>query len=215
VHSRRALLSAQPDAAPARAREPRRAVRHGHRPARPRPPIPRTLAEAIHGPVIGPHSPTFAEAAHVYNERFDNVLPQAIARPLSVEDVQGAVRWAVAHDVRLAARSGGHSYAGYSTLSGAVVLDLRLMRSIRVDRIVGTATIGTGAQLIDIYAALAAHGATLPAGSCPSVGIAGHALGGGMGLAGRAFGLATARSTASLRTPLRSCTATPCAASST
>ena len=40
-----------------------------------------------------------------------------------------------------------------------------------------------------MYAALAAHGLTIPAGSCPSVGIAGHALGGGMGLAGRQFGL--------------------------
>jgi FAD/FMN-containing dehydrogenase len=53
----------------------------------------------------------------------------------------------------------------------------------------GTATIGAGAQLIDVYAGLAARGATLPAGSCPSVGIAGVTLGGGMGLAGRAFGL--------------------------
>ncbi|MGZ4229393.1 MAG: FAD-binding protein, partial [Solirubrobacteraceae bacterium] len=50
-------------------------------------------------------------------------------------------------------------------------------------------TVGAGAQLIDVYAALAAHGLTIPAGSCPSVGIAGHALGGGMGLAGRQFGL--------------------------
>jgi hypothetical protein len=40
-----------------------------------------------------------------------------------------------------------------------------------------------------VYAALAARGMAIPAGSCPSVGIAGHALGGGMGLAGRRFGL--------------------------
>lgn len=59
----------------------------------------------------------------------------------------------------------------------------------RFDRRAGTATIGTGVQLIDVYAGLAAHGATIPAGSCPSVGIAGVTLGGGMGLAGRAFGL--------------------------
>jgi FAD/FMN-containing dehydrogenase len=40
-----------------------------------------------------------------------------------------------------------------------------------------------------VYSALAARGVTIPAGSCPSVGIAGHALGGGMGLAARQFGL--------------------------
>ena len=52
-----------------------------------------------------------------------------------------------------------------------------------------TAIVGAGAQLIDVYAALARHGATVPAGSCPSVGIGGHALGGGMGLAARDRGL--------------------------
>ncbi|MGB0094430.1 MAG: FAD-binding oxidoreductase, partial [Solirubrobacteraceae bacterium] len=94
--------------------------------------------------------------------------------------------------VPIRARSGGHNYAGYSTLGGnGVVLDLRNMRGISVARGNGSVTIGTGSQLIDVYAALAAHGATIPAGSCPSVGIAGHAMGGGMGLAGRQFGLTT------------------------
>jgi FAD/FMN-containing dehydrogenase len=112
-----------------------------------------------------------------------------VARPLGSADVRRAVQWGVANDVRLRARSGGHSYAGYSTLSGGVVLDLRNLRSISIDARHRKATIGAGAQLIDVYAALAPHGLTIPAGSCPSVGIAGHALGGGMGLAGRRFGL--------------------------
>ena len=157
----------------------------------PGPPVPQTLKDAMRGPVITRGSRGFGQAAQVYNERFDHVTPRAVARPRSPEDVRGAVRWAVAHDVALVPRSGGHSYAGYSTVSGGVVLDLRLMRSLRVDRRSGTAWIGAGAQLIDVYAGLAARGATMPAGSCPSVGIAGHALGGGMGLAGRAWGLTT------------------------
>ena len=60
-----------------------------------------------------------------------------------------------------------------------------------VNRRAGTATIGVGAALIDVYAALNRNGVTIPAGSCPSVGVGGHALGGGMGLVGRAFGLAS------------------------
>ncbi len=119
----------------------------------------------------------------------DAVLPNFVARPLDAADVVTAVKWGVSHDVPLRARSGGHSYAGYSTLSGGVVLDLRNMRGIGINVNKRTATIGAGAQLIDVYAALAAHGLTIPAGSCPSVGIAGHAIGGGMGLAGRQFGL--------------------------
>jgi FAD/FMN-containing dehydrogenase len=133
----------------------------------------------------------FAQAAHVYNSRFDGVLPSLMARPLDAADARKAVQWAVAHGVPLRARSGGHSYAGYSTLSGGMALDLRNLRGISVDPHARTATIGAGSQLIDVYAALAARGVTIPAGSCPSVGIAGHALGGGMGLAGRKFGLTT------------------------
>ncbi|WP_018504047.1 FAD-binding oxidoreductase [Parafrankia discariae] len=53
----------------------------------------------------------------------------------------------------------------------------------------GIATIGAGAQLVDVYAQLAAAGAALPAGSCPTVGIAGLALGGGIGVVGRRHGL--------------------------
>jgi FAD/FMN-containing dehydrogenase len=118
-------------------------------------------------------------------------LPDAVARPLDALDVRDAVRWLVSRGVRTRARSGGHSYAGYSTREGGTVLDLRKLSRVSIDRRAGTATIGAGAQLIDVYAALNARGITIPAGSCPSVGIAGHALGGGMGLVGRAFGLAS------------------------
>jgi FAD/FMN-containing dehydrogenase len=143
----------------------------------------------MRGPVISRGARGFPAAARVYNERFDHVVPRAVARPLGAEDVRGAVRWAVANDVRLVARSGGHSYAGYSTVHDGVVLDMRMMRGIAVNRRSRTATVGAGAQLIDVYSRLAAGGVTLPGGSCPSVGIAGVTLGGGMGLAGRAFGL--------------------------
>jgi FAD/FMN-containing dehydrogenase len=143
----------------------------------------------IRGQVIKRGAPGFAQAAHVYNMRFDSVLPSLVARPVNAADVRTAVNWGVSNNVPLRARSGGHSYAGYSTLSGGMVLDLRNLHGVTVNTHAGTATIGAGSQLIDVYAALAARGVTIPAGSCPSVGIGGHALGGGMGLAGRKFGL--------------------------
>jgi FAD/FMN-containing dehydrogenase len=92
------------------------------------------------------------------------------------------------HGVRLAARGGGHSYAGYSTPDKGVVVDLSALKSITV-KSDGTAVVGAGARLIDVYAALAAHGRALPAGSCPTVGIAGSTLGGGIGVVARAYGL--------------------------
>ncbi|MHB8690591.1 MAG: FAD-binding oxidoreductase [Solirubrobacteraceae bacterium] len=157
----------------------RRPTRHG----------PRSLQQTIRGHVFTRGAPGFAAAAHVFNTRFDGVQPALVARPIDARDVRDAIRFTVAHGLGVRARSGGHSYAGYSTIEGGVMLDLRRLNQISVDKRSGTARIGAGAQLIDIYSTLAAHGATIPGGSCPSVGISGVTLGGGMGLAGRRLGL--------------------------
>jgi FAD/FMN-containing dehydrogenase len=90
--------------------------------------------------------------------------------------------------VHIVAKSGGHSYGGYSTTTG-VVVDLSRLAGISVGS--GRATIGPGARLGNIYDRLGARGIAIPAGTCPSVGIGGHVLGGGFGLASRAWGLAS------------------------
>jgi len=107
--------------------------------------------------------------------------------------VRALVKWADRYDIPLVARSGGHGYNGNSTSATAVVVDLD-----RLDRISfkdGRVTVGPAARTLAVYSALAARGTTIPAGSCPTVGIGGLALGGGMGLAGRAFGLTLDRVT--------------------
>ncbi len=151
--------------------------------------LPGSLQQAIRGHVFERGAPDFAAAAQLYNPRFDGVLPTAVARPVDSVDVRDAIRFTVVRGVPMRARSGGHSYAGYSTLSTGVVLDLRELSAITVNTSARTATVGAGAQLIDVSSALARAGATLPSGSCPSVGISGVTLGGGFGLAGRHFGL--------------------------
>src|ERR1700679_175322 len=147
------------------------------------------LQHAIRGHVFNRGQTGFVPAGYVFNPRFDHVLPDAVARPVDLTDVRDAIRFCTEHSVDVRARSGGHSYAGYSTASRGVVLDLRGLDRITVDQSSGTAIVGAGAQLIDVYSALAAHGLTVPGGSCPSVGIAGVTLGGGFGLAARHFGL--------------------------
>jgi FAD/FMN-containing dehydrogenase len=149
----------------------------------------RGLQGAIRGQVLMPDQPGFRTAAHLFNPRFDDVLPTALAIPVDARDLRDAIRFTVPRGIHVRARSGGHSYAGYSTLSDGVVLDLRKLNSISIDKRNATATIGAGSQLIDISSALADKGATLPAGSCPSVGVAGVTLGGGFGLASRHLGL--------------------------
>ena len=99
----------------------------------------------IRGQVIRRGASGFLQAAHVYNERFDSESPLAVARPNGAADVQAAVRWAVGHGVPLRARSGGHSYAGYSTCNGGLVIDLSPMRFVRVDPFAKTARVAGGA----------------------------------------------------------------------
>src|SRR5262245_60572248 len=146
----------------------------------------RSLARDVRGPVVTPADAAYGRARLVYNERFDSVRPLAIAQPVAAADVQTAVAWARRNKVRLAARSGGHSYEGYSTTTGLVV-DVRRLDGISMHPD-GTVTIGAGARMIDVEATLARHGRAIPTGSCATVGIAGLALGGGVGLASRAFG---------------------------
>ena len=86
----------------------------------------------------------------------------------------------------IAARSGGHSYAGWSSTTGLMV-DVGPMQSFRVDG--SRVTVGAGLRLIDFYTQLAARGLAVPGGSCPTVGIAGLTLGGGVGVLGRQYGL--------------------------
>src|SRR3954447_23144147 len=149
----------------------------------------RELARRVCGPVVRPDAGAYASAAQVYNTRFDGATPDAVVEPLDTRDVQAVLRWADRHDVRVASRSGGHSYAGYSTADQGVVVDLRRLSGIAVDRGRRRAGVGAGARMIEVVDALARHGGATPGGSCPTVGFGGLALGGGYGLASRTLGL--------------------------
>jgi FAD/FMN-containing dehydrogenase len=151
----------------------------------------KALAKELRGPVYARGSSGYDDQRRIVNSRYAGVEPLAVAQPETVGDVQTCVRWARENDVRLVPRAGGHSYAGYSTARDALQVDVRRMGGWHVDRGAGTARIGAGARMMQVYAGLADHGVTIPAGSCPTVGLAGLALGGGHGFASRRFGLTT------------------------
>ena len=148
----------------------------------------RELARLVNGAVISRTSPAYASARVSFNERFDGVRPLAVLRAAGAADVRQAILWARRHGIRIRARSGGHSYAGYSTVQDGLVIDLSALDKIAVQKATRSATVGAGALLIDMYARLAKAGATIPAGSCPMVGIGGLTLGGGVGFASRKLG---------------------------
>src|SRR5262245_46434000 len=147
------------------------------------------LRSALRGPVLARTDAGYQSARRVFDALYDPVRPLAIAQPLDAADVAAAVRWAAKTGMQIVARSGGHSYGGYSTVANGLVVDLSRPSGVAVTD--GHAVVGAGARLGDIYGGLASHRLAIPAGTCPSVGIGGHVLGGGFGLASRAWGLAS------------------------
>ncbi|MFE2869836.1 FAD-binding oxidoreductase [Embleya sp. NPDC059259] len=156
--------------------------------AAPEPPDWSALKARLDGRLLLPADQGYDVARLGFNELYDDQLPAAVARCNSAADVRICLDAARGHGVPIAARSGGHSYLGYSVPNDGLVLDLRPMAGVRV-RSDGTVRVGAGARLIEVYAALAQAGRLMPAGSCPTVGIGGLALGGGIGVLTRKYGL--------------------------
>ena len=149
-----------------------------------------TLDDAIEGRVVLPSSADYTAAKRLFNSRFDDSTPVAVVVVQSTDDVQRVVEFAARNGIKVAARSGGHSYIGASAANSAMIIDLRqLPGGISYDEDRGLATISAATQLDSVQTSLAAYDRSIPSGSCPTVGIAGLALGGGLGCDARRSGL--------------------------
>ncbi len=149
----------------------------------------RALARELRGDVVGRDDTGYDVARLLTSTRFDSIKPLAVAYCETADDVSRCVRWSQRHGLPLRARSGGHSYGGWSTVQGGLVVDVGRLGAVTVDAPAKTARVGAGTRLIDVYEALWRRRRTIPAGSCPTVGIAGLALGGGIGFSARRHGL--------------------------
>jgi FAD/FMN-containing dehydrogenase len=140
----------------------------------------------VGGEVLVAGSAGYESARRSQIARFDDVRPHAIVRCRVPEEVARALALAREEGRHVALRSGGHCFAGRSSTTG-IVIDLSGMDEVSVAD--DTVTVGAGARLADIYDALAARDRTIVGGCGPTVGIAGLALGGGLGILGRSHGL--------------------------
>ncbi|VBA59264.1 FAD-binding oxidoreductase [Mycobacterium attenuatum] len=148
------------------------------------------LSTAVGGRVIRPDDSQFATAKQVFNTNYNGSTPAVIVTPASAADVQKAMAFAGAHNLKVAARSGGHSYTGASTADGVMVLDLRqLPGGVDYNASTGQVTVTPATGLYAVHESLAEAGRGIPTGTCPTVGAAGHALGGGLGASSRHAGL--------------------------
>ena len=148
---------------------------------------PAEFAASLDGDVFTPDSSGYDAIRRPVDVAYRHVRPRLVVRCRSVSDVVRVLAYATTTGERITPRGGGHCFAGRSSTDG-IVLDLSGLDDISLTDD-GIATIGAGALLGEVYAALHVHGRTLPAGCGPTVGIAGLTLGGGIGLLGRQHGL--------------------------
>jgi FAD/FMN-containing dehydrogenase len=138
----------------------------------------RDLTSRFSGELIWPGEGRYDVARVPFNPRWSK-QPALIARCRHNTDVIAALTWASEHGQEIAVRSTGHHYGGFSSTDG-VVVDLSLMRGVRVDVGSGTARIGGGAISGDLQTAAWRSRLGAPTGVMPSTGV-GLLVGGGSG----------------------------------
>lgn len=150
-------------------------------------PIWRQLASRLQGTLLLPDAGTFAERAAPWALQYAMTLPQGIAQCSSEADVQTCIQWAQENKIPLVARSGGHSYGGYSTTTG-LLIDVSAMTNFAFNPSTGLLTVGAGARNRHIFEGCKDLGRAITHGRCLEVGVAGLVLGGGIGFDMRSHG---------------------------
>ncbi|HET6712336.1 MAG TPA: FAD-binding oxidoreductase [Actinomycetota bacterium] len=146
------------------------------------------LASILRGELVRSGDVNYEQHRKVWNGSIDR-FPALIARCTGAADVIAAVRFARAHGLLVAVRGGGHSFPGYSVCDGGMVIDLSLMKAVRVDPVDRTVRAQAGVLLGELDHETQAFGLVVPAGFVSHTGLAGLTLGGGIGFTMRRFGL--------------------------
>jgi aclacinomycin oxidase len=145
---------------------------------------------AAFGPVtVPPGDPRYENLVRGNNFRFVGD-PDEIRVVGSTDQVVRAVSDAVRSGRRIAARSGGHCFEGFSAEPEVrMLLDMSPMDAVGYDATRRAFAVQPGATLGHVYRTLAkGWGVTIPAGGCPEVGAGGHIAGGGYGPLSRRYG---------------------------
>lgn len=149
----------------------------------------RDLRASLKGTLLSPGEEGYDTARRVWNGMIDK-HPALIARCAESADVVRAVTFARERELLLAVRGGGHSFPGYSSCEGGLLIDLSPMRSVVVRPDARTAVAAGGAWGAHVDGATQMHSLVTTLGQISNTGIAGLTLGGGFGWLSRRFGLA-------------------------
>lgn len=136
---------------------------------------------------IYPSSPQYNTARLIFNKRFQ-YFPKAIFVPTTPQEVQYVVAVLKQYHLDFAIQSGGHCFEPGS-LSSDYILSLKNFNSIIPDIVNNQVYIGAGCILTTVINTLGQIDYAIPTGTCPTVGVTGLTLGGGIGLLSRTYGL--------------------------
>jgi FAD/FMN-containing dehydrogenase len=146
------------------------------------------LRTRFRGALLRPGEEGYDEARRVWNGAIDR-RPALIARCAGADDVSEAVRYARERDLVISVRGGGHAVAGHGVCEGGVMIDLSLMKAVRVDPAARTVRAAGGLLWAELDRATQPFGLATTGGIISHTGIGGLTLGGGLGHLMRRHGL--------------------------
>jgi len=147
-----------------------------------------TFERSLRGRLIRSTDADYDTARALYNGMIDK-RPRLIARCVDAADVITAVNFAGEQELLLAIRGGGHNGPGLGSCDDGLVIDLSMMKSVRVDPESRTVRVDAGCTSGDVDHATHAFGLAVPFGIVSTTGVAGLTLGGGTGYLTRKYGL--------------------------
>ena len=138
-----------------------------------------TFVRGLAGTAFRPGDLVYERLRKGYAAKYD-AHPALIVHPANLQDLQATLSFVRSKDLPLAVRCGGHSYAGYSTCEGGIVLDMSGFRRIAIGVEETSARVGGGVLCGAVEIETAKAGVATALGQCPSVGVGGFLLGGGV-----------------------------------
>ena len=137
----------------------------------------------VQGGVIGRDDPSYElwRQSMVWHRSKPARRPDYIVQPRTEDDVMAAIRYAARNKLKVAMRSGGHNPTGPSLRDGGLCIDCSALTKVEIDGAANIAVVQTGTHAYDLMTQLLARGLCFPTPHCPSVGMGGFLLGGGLG----------------------------------
>ncbi|KAF5698444.1 FAD-binding domain-containing protein [Fusarium mundagurra] len=151
-----------------------------------------TLFQSKGIPVFKPGQVEYDHAIAISNLLFCSWRPDCVVQPETAAHVQTIIEEAKSKKLKITIKGNGLSYEGPSAAFKGISLDLRRMKGVLLDMKSKSVTIDAGCQWGDVYMTLISgglRGYIINGARCPTAGVSGFILGGGLGPFTRSFGM--------------------------